>query len=258
MAGLEHEMAAGDGRGRLRASDSDRERVIDTLKAAYVHGLVTKDEFDERVSQTLASRTRFDLTLVTADLLGAQQQPWPVPARSNAPAQPDAGPGNRAIIATAVFAGLALVTSISAGAFASWAMFLLLLGGAGSALLSLFLLGKRMRSQQTKGPGSQPPLQRRVGSGPSAAHRAVSATSAEPFKQAAKPRRSKADAAGTILSACSCPASLPQSQPRPSPPTKFAQSSRYPLPIMRRVLAGQPSRLVGSTEASVPSFVWVS
>jgi hypothetical protein len=29
-----YEMAAGDGRGRLRASHADRERVIDTLKAA--------------------------------------------------------------------------------------------------------------------------------------------------------------------------------------------------------------------------------
>jgi len=39
MAGLEHEMAVGGGRGRLLASDADRERVIDTLKAAYVYGL---------------------------------------------------------------------------------------------------------------------------------------------------------------------------------------------------------------------------
>jgi hypothetical protein len=35
MAGLEHEMAAGGGRGRLRASHADRERVIGTLTAAY-------------------------------------------------------------------------------------------------------------------------------------------------------------------------------------------------------------------------------
>ena len=33
MAGLENEMAAGS--GRLRASDADREHVVDTLKAAY-------------------------------------------------------------------------------------------------------------------------------------------------------------------------------------------------------------------------------
>src|SRR5215469_15016453 len=53
--------------------------------------------------------------------------------------------------------------------------------------------------------------------------------------------------------------SLPQSQPRPSPPTKFAQSSRYPLPIMRRgPRRAARQRFLDSTEASVPSFVWVS
>ena len=111
MAGLEHEMAAGGDRGRLRASHADRERVIDTLKAAYVYGLVTKDEFDARVSQTFASRTRAELALVTADfpagLAAAQQRPRPAPARGDAPADANVRPGDRAIIATAVFAGLA-------------------------------------------------------------------------------------------------------------------------------------------------------
>jgi hypothetical protein len=41
MAEQDHEMAEGDGCGRLRASHADRERVIDRLKAAYVYGLVT-------------------------------------------------------------------------------------------------------------------------------------------------------------------------------------------------------------------------
>jgi hypothetical protein len=36
MGGPGYEMAAGDGLGRLRASHADRERVIGTLKAAYV------------------------------------------------------------------------------------------------------------------------------------------------------------------------------------------------------------------------------
>ena len=55
MAGPGDEMAprAVDD-GHLRASDFDRAQVIDDLKAAYVDGLVTKDEFDTRVSQTLA------------------------------------------------------------------------------------------------------------------------------------------------------------------------------------------------------------
>jgi Domain of unknown function (DUF1707) len=40
-----------------RVSDADRERAVDALKAAYVYGLVTKDEFDERISQAFTSRT---------------------------------------------------------------------------------------------------------------------------------------------------------------------------------------------------------
>jgi hypothetical protein len=68
MSGLENEMAADSGRGRLRASDADREHVVGTLKAAYVHGLVTKDEFDVRVSQAFAARTYAELALITADI----------------------------------------------------------------------------------------------------------------------------------------------------------------------------------------------
>lgn len=89
MAGLEHEMPAGGGVGRLRASDTDREQVIDTLKAAYTYGLVTKDEFDARVSQTFASRTNAELAVVTADipagLAPAPPPPRPAPARASAP-----------------------------------------------------------------------------------------------------------------------------------------------------------------------------
>ena len=63
-----YEMAAGDGRGCLRAAHADRERVIDTLKAAYVYGLVTKNELDERLSQTFAARTHAQLAVITADI----------------------------------------------------------------------------------------------------------------------------------------------------------------------------------------------
>ncbi len=56
------------GRGHLRASHADREQVIDTLKAAFVHGRLTKDEFDARVGHTLASRTYAELATVTVGL----------------------------------------------------------------------------------------------------------------------------------------------------------------------------------------------
>ena len=36
--------AAAAGRGRLRASQLDREHVIDMLKAAFVQGLITRDK----------------------------------------------------------------------------------------------------------------------------------------------------------------------------------------------------------------------
>ena len=44
--------AAGD--GRLRASDADREQVVDTLKAAFVQGRLTQNELDARVGQALS------------------------------------------------------------------------------------------------------------------------------------------------------------------------------------------------------------
>ena len=64
--------AAAAHRGGLRASHADREHVIDTLKAAFVQGRLTKDEFDLRVGQTLASRTYAELAEVTADIPAAQ------------------------------------------------------------------------------------------------------------------------------------------------------------------------------------------
>src|SRR5215469_4794012 len=60
--------AVAAGHGHLRASHADRDHVIDTLKAAFVQGRLTKDELDLRVSQTLTSRTYADLATLTADL----------------------------------------------------------------------------------------------------------------------------------------------------------------------------------------------
>jgi hypothetical protein len=69
MAGPGHEITAGaEGRGHLRASHTDREQVIGTLKAAFVQGRLVKDELDLRVGQALASRTYAELAALTADL----------------------------------------------------------------------------------------------------------------------------------------------------------------------------------------------
>ena len=80
MAKPGDQMAGGTvGRGRLLASHADREQVIDRLKAAFVQGLLTKDEFDLRIGQTLWSRTYAELAAVTADIpsgeIGAKLPP---------------------------------------------------------------------------------------------------------------------------------------------------------------------------------------
>ena len=54
--------------GHLMASDTDREKVVDMLKAAFAGGRLTKQELDLRVGQTFAARTYADLAALTADL----------------------------------------------------------------------------------------------------------------------------------------------------------------------------------------------
>jgi len=52
----------------LRASDADRDRVIDVLRAATADGRLTADEFNQRMEAALSSRTFRELAPLTADL----------------------------------------------------------------------------------------------------------------------------------------------------------------------------------------------
>jgi len=78
------------GRDCLRASDADRERVVDTLKVAFVRGQLAKDEFSTRAGQALASRTLGELAAITLDIPASQSQaPPPRAARAQARNQMD-------------------------------------------------------------------------------------------------------------------------------------------------------------------------
>lgn len=55
----------------LRASDSDRDRVIELLRAALADGRLDTAEFDERLDAALAARTVDALAPLTADLIRA-------------------------------------------------------------------------------------------------------------------------------------------------------------------------------------------
>ena len=71
------------GMGWLRASDADREEVVDLVKAAFTEGLLTKDELGVRVGRALTARTYADLATVTADIpAGAVLPRQPAPATS--------------------------------------------------------------------------------------------------------------------------------------------------------------------------------
>jgi Domain of unknown function (DUF1707) len=125
------------GRGRLRASHADREQVIDVLKAAFVQDRLTKDEFDDRVGQALASRTYADLTALTADL---PAEPDPVaaavpprhPARSR-PGNATVRKGTRVIAVTtgitaAAWAGALFTQAGAEAAGLLWAVTFIWLG----------------------------------------------------------------------------------------------------------------------------------
>ncbi len=111
MTGPQDPAAAG--RGRLRAGHADREQAIDTLKTAFVHGQLTKDELDARAGQALAARTYADLAALTADI-----PPRPPAAR---PARPPAPVRRRPLARAAAKSGVCLIIA----AAATWVLALL-------------------------------------------------------------------------------------------------------------------------------------
>jgi len=56
------------GSARFLASDADRERTVDILKTAFVHGALTRDELTLRTGRALTARTYADLAATTAGL----------------------------------------------------------------------------------------------------------------------------------------------------------------------------------------------
>ena len=59
----------------MRASDADRDRVVDVLRDAAADGRLTAEEFDERMAVALSSRTLAELAPLTADLMAASAVP---------------------------------------------------------------------------------------------------------------------------------------------------------------------------------------
>jgi DUF1707 SHOCT-like domain len=88
----------------IRASDQERESVVDVLRDAFTDGRLTLDEFEERSTAAYAAKTWPQLRELTSDLpaqpvlgVGLYQHPQTMPSRDAPPqvAPPAAGPRRR-------------------------------------------------------------------------------------------------------------------------------------------------------------------
>jgi Domain of unknown function (DUF1707) len=119
------------GGGHLRASDADREQVVDALKAAFAQGRLGKSELVRRAGQALESRTYAELAGATAGIL-AERAPAPTPRPPVPP--PRARRVNWKVVAWVV-SMIMLATALGFAFFATYygSFFILLLFGFGLA-----------------------------------------------------------------------------------------------------------------------------
>jgi Domain of unknown function (DUF1707) len=174
--------AAGNaGHGRLRASHADREQVIEALKAAFVAGMLAKDEFDLRMGQAFASRTYAELAALTADLpamLAAAQPPRPARARGE---QPVLRARTVMMATTALYAGVWAFTVLppwptnSEGEGPQPVIFLLLISTIIYLIVVAVGVTNVVASWQEKRSGGQPPRRPAPGAGGPASPRRRSA-----------------------------------------------------------------------------------
>jgi hypothetical protein len=164
------EMAArAAGGGHLRASHADREQVIGTLKAAFVHGMLDQDEVAQRVGQTFAARTHADLAALTADIptrLTAARPPKPARVRGKARV---ARPVAVLTAATALYAAMwSLALSIHRNMEGNPVPYdgkLILLSTFVYFIVLVFAGVQILACRQENRPGGQPPRRPAAGAG---------------------------------------------------------------------------------------------
>ena len=146
---------AAAGRDHIRASHADREHVIDTLKAAFVQGRLTKDEFDQRVGQAFDSKTYAELAALSADLpAGPLSQPGRAQGWSL---------GDEKVLEWAIASALSPLAPLAAAfltgnqVFAAVSVILLMLDLVLGLPFLMIVVGTRVeeRRQERRSPGSQ-------------------------------------------------------------------------------------------------------
>ena len=188
MAKPGDQMAGGTvGRGRLLASHADREQVIDTLKVAFVQGLLAKDEFELRVGRTLGSRTYAELAAVTADIRGGLIGAELPPKRAQAQARAAGNTAVKSGVCTLMTLILAASTSAAMsgpGAALIMALFLMGIGVIIGVIVALLVAGIRLlESRDRKRSSGQLPPRSSPGAGGQASRRPASGAPVGQFPQ---------------------------------------------------------------------------
>jgi hypothetical protein len=104
-------LAAGSERGKMRACDADRNRVVEHLNVAYSEGRLSKDEYDGRLENALSARTYADLDQIVTDLPAARRAVAPPVRETNGFAMASLACG----LAQFVFGPLATIPAIVFG-----------------------------------------------------------------------------------------------------------------------------------------------
>jgi hypothetical protein len=113
--------AYGPASGSMLTSAADRDQAVDVLRAGFVEGRLTLEEFTERVAQVHASRTYDQLAELTSDLPADSPLASHAPARYRPAGSPDrhqplwqgVSAAGLTLTSVIIFALAALVTALA-------------------------------------------------------------------------------------------------------------------------------------------------
>jgi len=180
--------------GQLRAADVDREQVIDLLKVAFVHGLLAKDEFGERIGRALASRTYAELATLTADIPAEPAAPTPhqaAAAKTRRRVSKRAVAGACVLVSAAIMVIDAVHTGSNASATANQLYVLCIL-----LFLISFVVFSCIHFTQQDEPAGKPPTRPVRGGGDGGPRPQAPAASAEALPSPGQASRDTAEATG--------------------------------------------------------------
>ena len=139
----------------LRASDAERERVVDFLRENSLVGRLTHDELDERIGLAYAAVTRGDLERLLVDLpRGDARHPAPRPRRVAPVARKREPSGVMVLVG---LAALAIPMAIMAGVIVAIAAVFALSVVVGPFVIVALILIAALRRRRPPGPGWQRP-----------------------------------------------------------------------------------------------------